>query len=141
YGSQSMSLLGLSRDLPFSAITAIDVLFSDDVAVSQSNLALTGVNVTSYSFGNFHYNPATHDATWTLPTALGVDLLMLALDGTGPAGVHAANTRIALQNNLKLGFAVLPGDYNGDGAVTVQDAVPVLNQTAAGTPYSVWGDV
>ena len=81
-----------------------------------------------YSFSQFRYNSATHEATWTLPTALGVDQLMLALDGTGPSGVHATTSNIPLMSNLGMGFSVLPGDVDGDGVVTVLDAVDVLNR-------------
>ena len=70
YGSTSMSLIGLTRDLPFFDITAIEIIFSDNVVVTSGNLGLTGVNVASYGFSGFSYNSATHDASWTLPTAL-----------------------------------------------------------------------
>src|SRR5262249_37654383 len=73
FGGKSISLLGLQRDLPFVNIKAIDVIFSDDVAVSSSMLQLTGSNVPSYSFSGFSYDPAAHKATWNLPTAMGVD--------------------------------------------------------------------
>jgi hypothetical protein len=36
---------------------------------------------------------------------------------------------------------VLPGDVDGDGVVTVLDAVDVMNEIAANQPYSVWADV
>ena len=34
YGSKTMSIMNLKRDLPFSDITAIEVIFSDDVTVT-----------------------------------------------------------------------------------------------------------
>ena len=57
YGSKSISLIGLDRDLPFTTINAIDIIFSDNVAVNMGLLALTGVNIPNYSFGGFSYNP------------------------------------------------------------------------------------
>ena len=36
---------------------------------------------------------------------------------------------------------MLPGDVDGDGVVTVLDAVDVMNEIAASQPYSVWDDV
>ena len=53
YGSKSMSLVGLTRDLPFIDINAIDIMFSDDVAVTSGDLELTGVNLASYGFSGF----------------------------------------------------------------------------------------
>ncbi len=141
WGKQTMSIMNLHRDLPFTDITAIDIIFSDNVTVSKSDLTLTGVSIPLYSLKGFQYNPATYEATWTLPTALGIDQLMIALDGTSPSGVHTATSDIALQSNLGLGFSVLPGDVDGDGVVTVLDAVDVLNEIAANQQYSVWDDV
>jgi streptogramin lyase len=59
YGSKSISLLGLTRDLPFIDIQAVDVIFCDSVSVTQGTLALNGVNLSpfwarsaSFTFGN-----------------------------------------------------------------------------------------
>jgi hypothetical protein len=131
WGSRSMSLLTLQRDLPFLNITAIDVIFNQNVAVTSADLSLASTSTPgqSYTFSGFNYDSASHTATWTLPTALGVDRLMLALDGDtedGHIGVHnSANTFVG---DFSLGFAVLPGDFTGDGVVTAQDAVGVRNQ-------------
>jgi hypothetical protein len=126
--------------LPFTNITAIDIIFSDNVTVTKSDLTLTGVNVPLYSFSGFQYNSTMHEAIWTLPTALGIDQLMMALDGTSANGVHSTTSNIPLLSNLGMGFSVLPGDVDGDGVVTVLDAVDVMNEIAA-KPYSVWADV
>ena len=67
YGSRSMSLIGLKHDLPFVDITGIDVLFSDDVGAAEASLALKTASGGTDGFSGFAYNPATHDATWTLP--------------------------------------------------------------------------
>jgi hypothetical protein len=141
WGKQTMSIMNLHRDLPFTDITAIDIVFSDDVTVTESDMALTSVTVPLYSFSGFRYNSAAHEATWTLPTALGIDQLMLALDGTSAKGVHTTTSNIPLLSNLGMGFSVLPGDVDGDGVVTVLDAVDVMNDMAANQPYSVWADV
>ena len=133
--------MNLHRDLPFTNIKAIDIIFSDDVTVTKSDLTLTGLNIPLYSFSGFQYNSATHEATWTLPTALGIDQLMMALDGTSANGVHTTTSNIPLLSNLGMGFSVLPGDVDGDGVVTVLDAVDVMNEIAANQPYSVWADV
>ena len=39
WGTQSISLMGLTRDLPFVNVIAIDVIFSDNVVVTKANLA------------------------------------------------------------------------------------------------------
>jgi hypothetical protein len=138
YGSKSMSLLGLNRDLPFTTISAFDVLFSDDVNVNLGQLALTGSNVSSYGFTGLTYNPITNEATFKLPTALGVDRLMMALSGE----TFATDSTIGV-SPLELTFAVLPGDINGDRGVNLTDAL--LVQSAAqgkGDPSLIgWSDV
>jgi hypothetical protein len=125
WGSQSMSILGLTRNLPFININAIDVIFSDDVSVDQADLTLTGDKI--YSPGGFSYNPATHTARWTLPDALGMDKLSITLDGdaAGHDGIRAAGG--IYLGAYTAGFSVLPGDFNGDNTVNSQDLVAVRN--------------
>jgi len=138
YGSKSISLTGLNRDLPFATIKAIDVIFSDNVNIAGSMLQLTGVNLANYSLSLSNYNAKTFDATWTLPSAIGVDHLMLALDGETAAPVFGTGPDIAV-NPFSNTFAVLPGDINGDGVVTASDlsvAVQAMSQT-----YNVWADL
>jgi hypothetical protein len=138
WGSQSMSILGLNRDLPFTTIKAIDVIFSDDITVSIGQLSLTGVNVPSYGFSGFHYDPSTDKATWTLPSALGVDRLMMALDGA----TFATDSTISAKS-FAANLAVLPGDFNGDGVVNSQDFVGVRNEVqGTGDPSLIgWADL
>jgi hypothetical protein len=143
WGNQSMSLLGLNRDLPFVDIKAIDVIFSDDVTVDAASLALTGTTVKTYNMNNFSYNSATHDATWTLPTAIGIDHLKLALDGSSPNGIHATTPSVIMMGNYNRSFAVLPGDFNGDGVVNSPDIVGIRNEIlgVSGAVPTVWGDL
>jgi len=138
YGSKSISLTGLNRDLPFTTIKAIDIIFSDKVAVNMGQLSLTGVNVPSYGLTGVSYDPNTNDATWTLPSALGVDRLMMALDGAA----FAADPTISV-NPFAAKFAVLPGDVNGDGVVNSQDMVLVRNEIqGTGDPSMIgWADL
>lgn len=135
---KSISLFGLNRDLPFTTIKAIDVIFSDNVTVNAGELALTGANVPRYTFSGFSYSPNTNDATWNLPSALGVDPLMMALAGE----TFAADPTIAV-NPFALKFAVLPGDVNGDGVVNLTDAILVQNaMQGTGDPSLIaWADV
>ena len=140
WGSQSMSILNLNRDLPFIDINAIDLIFSDNVVANMSDLTLTGLNGT-YAFSSLSYIATKDEEVWTLPTPLGIDRLMLQLDGTSATGVHTPGSDIPLSSNFSEGFSVLPGDFNGDGVVSVLDAVGVLNLTAPGSTYSVWADL
>jgi len=138
YGSKSISLIGLNRDLPFTTIKAIDVVFSDNVAVNMGQLALTGLNVPSYRLTEVSYDPNTHDATWTLPSALGVDHLMMALEGE----TFAADPTIGV-SHFGTSFAVLPGDINGDDVVNAQDMVLARNaMLGTGDPIMLgWADI
>jgi hypothetical protein len=140
WGSQSMSILDLNRDLPFIDINAIDLIFSDNVVANMSDLTLNGLN-GKVAFSSLSYIATKDEEVWTLPTPLGIDRLMLQLDGTSATGVHTPGSNIALSSNFSEGFSVLPGDFNGDGVVSVLDAVGVLNLTAPGSTYSVWADL
>ena len=139
FGGTSMSLIGVIRDLPFININALDVIFSDNVVVSESMLQLAGVNVPNYSFGAFSYNSSTFDARWTLPSAIDVDRLMLSLSGESAPPVSGSGSNIGADpfNNR---FAVLPGDVNGDAGVNLTDALLVRNEIRA-KAYSIWMDV
>jgi hypothetical protein len=138
YGSQTMSLIGLNRDLPFTTISAVDVIFSDNVNVNLGQLSLTGVNVPNYNLSGVSYNPNTNDATWALPTALGVDRLMMTLAGVSFAGDPTISAK-----PFGAKFAVLPGDFNGDGVVNSADMVGVRNEMqGTGDPTLMgWADL
>ena len=89
------------------------------------------------------YNASTHDETVLLPSALGVDQLMLALNGAIAA---RSTTRTSQQSRpSSWSFAVLPGDVNGYGVIDSRDLVAERNQLVqflpAGTPAIVWADL
>ena len=67
WGTQSMSLLNLNRDLPFVDINAIDIIFNENVSVTQGDLALSTLinSGKTYNFTGFSYNAVTLDAKWT----------------------------------------------------------------------------
>ena len=143
-----MSIVGLNRDLPFVNIKALDVIFSDDVNVDLGDLSLTSTITPgkSYSSNSFSYDPAAHDAHWTLPDALDVDRLMLALDGNDASSDGHDGVRVLPDIYLggySLPFAVLPGDFNGDGVVNSQDMVGIRNQIQGTGPpeLRIWADV
>ncbi len=145
YGSKSMSLLGLNRDLPFVNINAIEVIFNENVSVTQGDLALSTLikSGVTYNFNSFSYNSTTHDARWTLPSAIGVDSLMLALDGhhssSGTDGVHVGSG--IYLGDISQEFSVLPGDVNGDKMVSAQDVALVQLGIIKPQTATVWEDV
>ena len=137
FGTRSMSLIGLNRDLPFINIKAIDVIFSDNVIVSKSMLRLQGVKVPNYSFNNFTYNSGTFDATWSMPSAINIDRLTLSISGeaapTGSGSIISANP-------FSTKFDVLPGDVDGDGVVSTKDLTRVKKDIRT-HKYEIWADV
>ena len=79
WGTQSMSILSLSRDLPFSTINKFEVEFSDDVDISGTGLTLTSTARRADVLAEVDgIGTSVTSATWSLPTAIGVDRLMLA---------------------------------------------------------------
>jgi hypothetical protein len=139
--NQTMSISGLSRDLPFLNIRAIDVVFSDNVNLGGASLQLIGVNVPNYQVGAAIYNPTTMTARWTLPSALGADRLTLNLGGVVAPPNAGSGPNIAA-DPFHTSFAVLPGDVNGDGVVTIADAIGVRDHLQSyGGAYLIWADV
>ncbi len=139
FGHRTMSLINLSRDLPFINIQAIDVIFSDNVAVSSSMLDLLGVIIPSYSFKSFTYNSGNFDATWFLKPAINIDRLALNLSGESAPPVTGPGPNIPVKP-FSDKFAVLPGDVDGDGTVTNKDLKQV-QKVMRSHRYSIWADV
>ena len=144
--SRSMSVNDVARNLPWINIQALDVIFSEDVDVTADDLRLAGVNVANYT-GSFTYAPGTRTASLTLVNPLGVDRLMLLLDGDdastdGVLGVRDGGGNFLAGGDYAKAMNVLPGDFDGDGVVTLNDAVGVRNGMAAfGGTYSIWADM
>ena len=133
WGSRSMSILGLTRDLPFVGIKVIDAVFSDDVEVDSLSLNLKNQLFPSqtYVVKSFEYDPKTYTARWTLFQPIDGDRPLLTLDSDGATtdghnGIRV-NPDIYIRPFFRQ-FAVLPGDFNGDGVVNSQDLVGVRNQ-------------
>ncbi len=141
YGSKTVPLTNITRDLPWVNISAIQLVFTANVVVTQADLALTGVNVPTYAIAGFGYNAATRTATWTLASPLGADQLTLTLNGVSPSGVHDSNGNYLQGGNFVFHFSVLPGDFNGDGVVDSRDLVGIRNEMMGLSPVDIWGDL
>ena len=137
------------KPLPWSNINEIEVQFSENVTVAQADLALTGVNTTSYSVSGFAYNPTTFTATWTLPQAIADNKLLIELNAAGSnpiedlAGnkldgywVNPTSTTQASSHaypsgngtpgtNFLFRFNMLPGDVDQNGLVQAYDGLLV----------------
>lgn len=145
FGSLSYSIFNNNRILPWTTITAIDIVFNQDVTVDQNDISLAGLNIAAY-VGTFSYDPATHRATWQLATPIGADRLTLRLDGDdatadGNDGIRTANGTAWQGGDYNLDFKVLPGDYNGDGVVTIQDSVGVRDHMPNYGTYDIFADL
>ena len=137
WGRASVSLQGLTRDLPFSNIGAIEVLFSDDVQLAGSPFNLNSVlNQAQIVPVSYSTGTSSRDIVWKLPTALGVDMLTASIDRTRVIA-NLAGSPINLGGTSSWNFDVLPGDFNGDRTVKSDDMVAIKNQIGT---YLITGD-
>ncbi len=139
WGKQSISIVGLNRDLPFATIQSLEVIFSDPVQAPDAS----ALSLTSRSNSGVNYLPSTSgttasaDVTWNLPSAIGIDALLLSLDKTRIGALVGAKS-IGLFGANSWNFDVLPGDFNGDRTVTTVDAIYTRNDMVG--PYVTWAD-
>jgi hypothetical protein len=142
-GGRAISILNTTRTLPWVNVRGLEVVFSEDVGVDQADMVLTGVNQASYPFGSMSYDGPGRTARWNLPTAVGVDRLLMTLDGdaaTGGVADRAGNG--LLGGDFLRTLRVVPGDYDGDGAVSIFDVVGVRGHMPQfGGAYSLWADL
>src|SRR5262249_42959911 len=138
YGSGASAVVDLAslnrNTLPWANITKFQFVFSEDVSVDPSALALVGSNVGSLTL-TFGYDPATRTATWTPLTALPIDQFTLRLSG---ALVKDAALN-PLGSNWAKAFAVLPGDFDGNGVVDDADLAGIqASFTLPGKTVNRW---
>jgi len=136
--NETMSILNLSRDLPFADITGFQVKFSESVNITGTGLSLTSTaGGPTYAAPTLVSGQSTNDVSWHLPTAIGIDRLMLALD---QADITAtADSSLTLVGTSTLAFSVLPGDFKNDGVVSAAAMTGVNNEI--GQAYDVWADL
>jgi hypothetical protein len=137
WGSESMSILNLNRDLPFSNINGFKVYFSDPVNISGTGLTLSSITSGSaYAPALVGNGQAVTSANWNI-SAIGIDRLMLALNAANVSASNASTLKLMGINSM--GFNVLPGDFNGDGVVSSADMVAVNAEIPL--TYDVWADL
>jgi hypothetical protein len=128
-----------SATLTWDNLDKIIVTFSEDVHVDSADLSLSGVNTTAYEFSDFHYDPQTRVATWTLSAPLDRDRLRLDLDTTGldPVGdleenildgewtnnVSTVSGDGTAGGDFEFNFNVMPADVNNTGNITNYDYI------------------
>ena len=117
--------------LPWS-IHAVEMIFSKDVEVQVEDLNLVGQVLGTISPIGFSYDSASHTARWEF-SPLAIDRFMLELDGDdatsdGNIGVRDWSGFYLEGGDYLLDFAVLPGDFNGDGVVNSLDYIAVRNE-------------
>jgi hypothetical protein len=155
--------------LPWSNITTLSVVFSQNVTIDPANVgfALTGsadvAPAPVLSGATFSYQVATHVAQWAFAAPLTADRYLLsipsaaltngfglALDGdwtnataTSPGSQFPSGNGTA-GGDFNFRFNVLPGDVNQDGTVSFADVTALRSALfrAAGDPaYSALIDV
>ena len=155
------------RTLPWAGVDRISVRFSQDVRAERDDLSVRGGDGADYPVTGFEYHAETRTATWTLGRAVRHDEVLLDLDG-GAAGVSGAASAGGLPldgewngngpvrdafpsgdgaagGDFLFRINVLPGDVNGDRAVTAADFVQTRARLGIGplaaARYSVLHDV
>jgi hypothetical protein len=108
--------------LPWEHVTRVDVLFSEAVSVTGADLTLAtvGGSPVQTAFGGF--NPTTNSASWTFAD-LGANRFSLQV-----AGTIADLSLNSIGTTWGRTFAVLPGDFDGNGLVNSTDFDKVKGQ-------------
>jgi hypothetical protein len=128
-----------SASLTWINLNQIKIKFSEDVQVDAADLSLSGVNTAAYAFSDFHYDPQTRFATWTLAAPLGKDRLRLDLDAGGAEPVRDLEGNVldgewtnnvstvsgngSAGGDFQFNFNVLPTDVNNTAVITGYDAI------------------
>ena len=110
-------------------IDQIEIVFSEDVTIGQSDLSVAGSEVASYGFlpegsGGFNYDPLTFTATWTLEETINVDHVVLELKRGRDCGWLR---QFVVGSRREASFKALVGDASADENANAGD-------------YSLWAD-
>src|SRR5207244_653586 len=90
-GNSYLDLMSTSRSvLPWTKITAVQIVFNEDMLVAANDLSLGGRRVSDYlAGGTFGYDAARRAATWHLGTPLSDDRFTIILDGPNDVSSNA----------------------------------------------------
>ena len=149
-----------SDALPWTNLDQIRIKFDTNVVLNSADLSVSGVNRTAYAFSDFHYDPQTRWATWTLTDPIVSDRLQLDLDGNGARpvrdfGTNAldgewTNNSSTVSGNGTAGgdfefkINVQPADVNNSTTVALSDQTAVLahvGQSTTSSGYSAKYDI
>jgi subtilisin-like proprotein convertase family protein len=141
YGSSSSAVIdlgSLTRSvLPWANVTKFQFQFSEGVTVNPAALSLVGGATGNVTLA-FSYDAASRTATWTSATALVIDRYTMQLDA---ALVKDASNNLMGANWAKA-FAVLPGDFDGNGVVDDLDFAGIqANYSKVGKPVNRFADI
>jgi autotransporter-associated beta strand protein len=135
WGKQTASLLTIlaqnpnRKDIPFQNISAIDLVFNEDVRIlgTGSGLSVVGQQALDGLLGGVYGLSApiflpNHTVEWRLNTVLGgvngVDKLAMSLAANA---VQGRGNGLSMSASYSQAFNVLVGDANGDGVVDLND--------------------
>jgi uncharacterized delta-60 repeat protein len=114
---------------PWANVDRVSVRFAADAPVTAGDLAILGTRLPRYDPTGFSYDPQTHTATWSLPRPVVADRLRMTLSGRAAAGGYRADV------------AVLGGDVNRNGIVTMSDLFDLRAHLGRPGAYDVFYDV
>jgi hypothetical protein len=172
YGNSAVTGLGYNVSngahqldtLPWLNLNTLNILFSENVNVTESSLQLIGPDSPDApslpTISGFSYNASTHVATWTFASPPVGNRILLHFDAasvTDTAGdmldgywQNASSSSTTGSGNGGQGsdfnfvMYVLPGDQLNQQTVTLADAkqiVPSINVSAGDTNYNYRMDV
>lgn len=127
------------RTVDVGRVDRIQIVFSEDVIVTQNDLTIQGIVQANYAPTGFSYNSATRVASWSLPIIFNDRITITlseavrdatgnALDGewTNPTSLTDPNGSTVSGNgegggNFVFKFTILSGDANRDNKITGAD--------------------
>lgn len=120
---------GRSNTIPWAGLNRLTITLDRAAALSASDVSVTGVNVASYGPVTVSGSGTTYTITPSRP-----------IDEADRVTLTIANSSIAAFTRR---LDVLPGDYNDDGAVTMQDAIGIRNSYLGinGAVPTLFGDI
>ena len=120
---------GRNTDLPWLGINKLKITLSQAQTLSPSDISVTGLNVRSYGPVTVSGSGTSYSITLARPIN-AADRVTVTI---GNAGIPTFTRRLD----------VLPGDFNDDGVVTMQDAILIRNEYIgiAGAIPTISGDI